>query len=295
VTTVCVLFPGEMGSALARALIENGHRVVSFVEDRSPTTRRAAMAAGILPAPSLEEALASCGLVVSLVPQQYVLPTAEACAQAVRASGGNPLFVDANSSAPQTVARVAATVRVAGMDCVDGVFLGTAAMLGDKTTLYLSGPRAHEAAVVLGTSVRVVVLGAECGRASALKLSFAAFNKGLVALLLEVLTAADRAGLREELSERLLEFYPGTIETFERLLPSYPRHVARRVEELDEAAAWLESIGQCASMAAAAAAVLRSFADLGLPTASSWDAAAVVEECCRRRFLSCDETDSPSA
>ena len=89
---------------------------------------------------------------------------------------------------------------------------------------------------MLGDALKCVVLGGDVGAASAFKLAFAGFNKGLVALFLEVMAAADRLGQRDELLECLRAFYPGTVETVERLLPSYPRHAARRAEEMDELA-----------------------------------------------------------
>jgi hypothetical protein len=119
-------------------------------------------------------------------------------------------------------------------------------------------------------------LGVEVGAASALKLAFAGFNKGLVALFLEVMEAADAAGDRDELLACLRAFYPGTIETLERLLPSYPRHAARRADELDELARWLTSEGRDAGCAAAARDVLRRFAALGLDDRPGWTFAEVL-------------------
>ena len=130
---------------------------------------------------------------VSLVPPAVALETAELVARPPRSSGRRPLYLDANSVAPASVAAIAATLAGAGLDCVDGAFVGSAAELGGRTRLYLSGPRAGELAALLPEPLHAAGLGPEIGAASALKLAFAGFNKGLVALFLEVMEAGGAA------------------------------------------------------------------------------------------------------
>jgi hypothetical protein len=159
---------------------------------------------------------------------------------------------------------------------VDGAFVGSAAELGGRSRLYLSGPRADELAAVLPEPFHAKSVGPEIGDASALKLAFAGFNKGLVALFLEVMEAGGAAGERDELLACLRAFYPGTVETLDRLVPSYPRHAARRADELDELAHWLVSEGRDPAWAATARDVLARFASLGLDPEQRWTMADVV-------------------
>ena len=130
-----------------------------------------------------------------------------------------------------------------------------------------------------------MVLGRDIGAASAFKLAFAGFNKGLVALFLEVMAAADRLGQRVDLLECLREFYPGTVETVARLLPSYPRHAARRAEEMDELVSALMAQGSVSAMAAGASAVLARFAALHLDADAEWDLDDVLAACSQAGFL----------
>ena len=268
--SAAVLYPGEMGCAVARVLVAAGWDVRTHLSGPSLVCRGAAEAAAIVTLGSLEEAVAASDLVVSLVPPAAALETAEVLAGAARRSGRRPLCLDANSVAPATMAAIAATLAGVGLDCVDGAFVGSAAELGGRTRLYLSGPRAGELAAALPQAFHTAELGAELGAATAFKLAFAGFNKGLVALFLEVMEAAGAAGDRGELLACLRAFYPGTIETLERLLPSYPRHAARRADELDELARWLTSEGREGGGAAAARDVLRRFAALGLDERRDW-------------------------
>ncbi|HEY5388482.1 MAG TPA: DUF1932 domain-containing protein, partial [Thermoleophilia bacterium] len=61
-----------------------------------------------------------------------------------------------------------------------------------------------------------------------------------------------------------------------RLLPSYPRHAARRADELDELAHWLGSAERDAAWATAARDVLRRVAALGLDGTHDWTFAEVL-------------------
>ncbi len=284
-TTVAVLFPGEMGSAVACSLAAGGIRVVTCVEGRSMRTWAAAQSCGVERLPTLESVVETGDVVLSLVPQWAALSVARGVAEAARFAGVQPIFVDANSVSPRLMAEIASAVEQSGCPCVDGAFIGNASSLGVRTALYLSGRHAERAAALLAPGLPVRVLGAETGAASAFKLSVYGFNKGLVALFLEMICAADRIGLRDELLEHLRDFYPGSVATALRLLPTYPRHASRRVLELDEVVGWLDSIGQRADMAAATREVIAAVDALELPAGAAWDAESLLGELCRLRPL----------
>ena len=130
------------------------------------------------------------------------------------------------------------------------------------------------------------LVGEEVGVASAFKLSIYGFNKGLVALFLEMVVAADQIGLRDELIQCLRDFYPGSVETVERLLPSYPRHAHRRAQEMTEVVEWLGELGLSADMAAATRAVIQDVASLAAArrwrtwTPRSWSSTCAAEGYC---------------
>jgi hypothetical protein len=94
-----------------------------------------------------------------------------------------------------------------------------------------------------------------------------------------MVTAADRIGQREQLLRSLREFYPESVETVGRLLPTYPRHARRRVEELEEIGEWMRSAGHSGAMAAATGHVIADLAALDLPPGEAWDAERVLGEC----------------
>jgi 3-hydroxyisobutyrate dehydrogenase-like beta-hydroxyacid dehydrogenase len=285
VITVGIVSLGEMGAAVARRLTAAGDRVVTCDRGRSSRTIETAGHVGAEVAPDLSVVARESAVVLSVVPQDAALEVARDFAGASVDDGVRPLYIDANSLSPATMGEIAGVLASAGWDCVDGAFVGNAAALGEKTTLYLSGSRAGEAARLLARALTVRVLGGEVGAASAFKLSIYGFNKGLVALFLEMMAAADRLGLRGELMDCLRDFYPGSVATVERLLPTYPRHARRRAAEMAEVIAWLGEIGQSADMAQGTRAVIENVASLGLPAEGDSDAETLVAEMCRRGLL----------
>ena len=67
-----------------------------------------------------------------------------------------------------------------------------------------------------------------------MKMLMAGMSKGLVALFLEMSVAARQLGLLDELLAGYRAYYPGVMTVLDRLVPTYPRHAARRGEEMNQ-------------------------------------------------------------
>src|SRR5512135_1327529 len=253
-----MFYTGEMGTALSRKLMDAGFNVLSCASGRSERTRINAMNNGITLKENLEEVIEESGWIFCLVPPHHALEVAERISGAMGRTGKRPVYVDCNSVGPGTMRKIESVIKRCGGELLDGVFIGGASMIESKTILYLSGKRAEELARLLGQALRVIPLGKEIGEASAFKMCFSGFNKGLVALFLEMVTAADRIGERERLVQSLEDFYPGTVETVRRLLPTYPVHCERRVQEMEELVSFLRGQGQVPAISAGICSVLES-------------------------------------
>lgn len=286
-----VLYTGEMGTALSRKLVHSGFKVFSCASGRSDRTRMNAENNGIALKENIEEVIAESSLVFCLVPPNYAVDVAELVSGAMRRTGKYPLYVDCNSVGPGTIRRIESVIKRCGGELLDGVFIGSASMLESKTTLYLSGERTEELARLLEQALRVITLGKEVGEASAFKMCFAGFNKGLVALFLEIVTVADRIGRREMLLHSLEDFYPGTVETVRRLLPTYPIHCERRVQEMEELVSFLRELGQVPAMSAGICSVLESLREIfmdqigGKGKDRRWTLNEILEICSSRGLL----------
>jgi 3-hydroxyisobutyrate dehydrogenase-like beta-hydroxyacid dehydrogenase len=91
-------------------------------------------------------------------------------------------------------------MEAAGIRYVDGGIIGGPAWTPQETRLYLSGANAAEIAACFSHGpLETKIIGYEIGKASALKMCYAAYSKGTTALLAAILSAADMLDVREDL------------------------------------------------------------------------------------------------
>jgi 3-hydroxyisobutyrate dehydrogenase-like beta-hydroxyacid dehydrogenase len=197
--SIAILHPGEMGISIAASAKNSGCTVYWMSEGRSDATRQRAATFGLHEARTLDELFAHCDLIVSVCPPH----AAEAVAREIVRAGFRGLFVDANAIAPDRTIEIADMMTRAGARFVDGGIIGLPAWQPHATCLYLSGPYADDVTPCFSAGpLDTKVLGAEIGKASALKMCYAANTKGGVALLAATLAAADGLGVRDALLER---------------------------------------------------------------------------------------------
>jgi 3-hydroxyisobutyrate dehydrogenase-like beta-hydroxyacid dehydrogenase len=273
---IAILYPGELGAQLGRAVVQAGGVAITCLFGRSEATRGRTTAAQFSVVPSLEEIARQSELVISLVPPTSAVEIACSFAASVdlaRCRGGapaEPTFLDANSVSPQTKQRIAQTLSRAGIHCLDGAFFGPANRVGPENVLALSGPGAEQIAPLLREVVEVRHVGEIIGQASALKMALGIMTKALCALFLEMVCASARCGQLDPILEIMRRHYPGTMCFLERSLPTYPAHVARKIDELAEVAHWLQELGQCDAMTQSAVGVLKRFRLTELDARAHW-------------------------
>lgn len=273
---IAILYPGGLGAALGRAILQAGGTAITCLYGRSEATRSRAAAANFVVVPSLEEVARSSDLVISLVPPDSAVETARyfaSCADPGRYRSGSttrPTFMDGNSVSPQTKQRITEILSRVGIRCLDGAFFGPANRIGRDNVLALSGPGVNQIAPFLQELVEVRVIGERIGQASALKMALAIMTKALPALFLEMVCASASHGQLDTTLELMRQFYPGIMTFLERTLPTYPACVARRVQELEEVANWLHELGQCGNMTQNAVAVLKQLRLAELDPRADW-------------------------
>jgi 3-hydroxyisobutyrate dehydrogenase-like beta-hydroxyacid dehydrogenase len=194
-----ILHPGEMGISIAASAKNSGCDVYWVPNGRSAATRERAAKVGLHEARSLADLCEQCPVVMSVCPPH----AAETLAADVAQAGFHGLFVEANAIAPQRTIQIASAMTKADISFVDGGIIGLPASTPHTTCLYLSGPRADEVTPYFAAGpLDTMVIGEEIGKASALKMCYAANTKGSVALLAGILATAESLGVREALFDR---------------------------------------------------------------------------------------------
>jgi 3-hydroxyisobutyrate dehydrogenase-like beta-hydroxyacid dehydrogenase len=195
-----LLHPGEMGSAVAATLQRAGNEVYWVSEGRGPRSHERAEELGLIDAGTLGRLCARCPAIVSVCPPEF----ADDVANAVLACSFRGLFVDANAISLERVERMAQRSTAAGVTFVDASVIGLATREPGRVWIYFSGGRAADAAALFGNAgpLQADVIDGPVGRASALKMCYAGYNKGAAALLCATLAAADELGVRELLARQ---------------------------------------------------------------------------------------------
>lgn len=195
--SIGLLHPGEMGISLAATLQNSGHTVFWASDGRSANSRARAEQHALHDAGTLANLCQTCSVIVSVCPPD----AAEALAASVLAHGFRGLYLDANAISPQRAGDMAQAFTAAGATFVDGGIIGGPAWTPGSTWLYLSGLAAGDVAGSFAAGpLETVVLGDTPGKASALKMCYAAYSKGTTALLSAVLAAAEALDVRAELA-----------------------------------------------------------------------------------------------
>lgn len=240
--TVAVLSAGDMGHAVGRVARDRGCRVVTGLDGRSDRTRALAHDAGIEDGGGLAAVVDAADIVLSILPPAEAPALADAVA-ACTLSAKDRLYVDCNAVAPATTLAIGRMVSDAGFAFVDGGIVGRPPVSPPATRLYVSGPEAGRLAFLEDERLTVRDLGPEPGRASAIKMCYAALTKGSWTLFAALTTAAHRLGVADALDREFSESQAAVRERQHTMLPRLPLDAGRWIGEMEEIAATLDAAG----------------------------------------------------
>ena len=264
-----VLHPGEMGAAVGGCLTGQGHQVLWASQGRGPASAARAAGAGLTDAGTPASLAARADVILSICPPHAALAVARSVA------GFRGVYVDANAVSPATTREVGRAVTAGGASFADGGIIGQppAATGSAGSRLYLSGPEAARvAALFAGTPLAAVVIGGEPGRASAVKMAYAAWTKGTTALILAARALASAEGVEDELLREWEQSQPMLPARSESAARSAGHKGWRWAGEMEEIAASMAAAGLPEGFHQAAAEVFRRS-----PRAAGADAAAAGE------------------
>lgn len=209
------LHPGAMGISLAATAKNSGHIPYWVSENRSSETAKRAAHVGLTEVPTFQELGNACSVIISVCPPH----AATEVAKEVLATSFKGIYADVNAISPEKSRIIGQIMEDAKVSYVDGGIVGGPAWQPNTTWLYLSGEKSqHIAECFASGPLETELLGDEIGKASALKMCFAANSKGTTALLCAVVAAAEKMGVREQLQKQWTRYNPGfTKDTLDRI------------------------------------------------------------------------------
>ena len=264
IQTVGILSPGDMGQAIASVLNQNGLKTIAALDDRSQRTRQLAAAANIQDVGSLTQLVIESDVVLSVLVPAAATEAANLVAEVISNVGKQILYVDCNAVAPQKVKRIAQVIESVGVTFVDASIIGPPPRVPGRTRIYASGKQAVEFQQLRNYGLDIRVIGDEIGQASGLKMSYAALTKGLTAIGTELLIAAHRLGLDEQLWEEVSSSQPELAAILTRSIPSMTPKAHRWIGEMEEIAETFQEVGLTERIFYGAADVYRLVKDTSL-------------------------------
>lgn len=238
-----------MGISIASSAVDNGCEVYWASEGRGEATRD--RAAALTDVGTTERLCETCPVIISVCPPEFAFGVARGVASA-RFKG---IFADVNALAPHHKIEMGREMEEAGIRFVDGGIIGLPSRVSGETTLFLSGEAATEvAACFTKGAIAPTVMGPEIGRASALKILFAAYNKGSIALFASLYAAAEHYGVTKELKGQFVHRGLSLEKIETQILRAAPK-AWRWVAEMHEISAALEAAGMPGDFHAGAAKV----------------------------------------
>jgi len=188
-----------MGISIAASAINCGHQVYWVSQGRSHKTRLRAEKYNLFEVETLADLCKNSEIIFSVCPPH----AAEDVAKSAVEHGFKGYYLDANAISPHLAIKIEQLMKPNGIQFIDGGIIGGPAWKPKETILYLSGKDAKIIANCFSSSpLETKIIGDEPGKASALKMCFAAYSKGSTALLAMILAAAESLDVRDELHQQ---------------------------------------------------------------------------------------------
>jgi 3-hydroxyisobutyrate dehydrogenase-like beta-hydroxyacid dehydrogenase len=231
---------GEVGSTFARHLQQTGHSVI--VASRESKRSKRAAAEVNLALESARDAAAKSDIVLLTTTGQALVEVMGEIAPVLRPE---TIVADLTSASPADVQSAATMVRRDEL-YIDVAIMGAVSLHGAETPLLASGPGAPafaDAMNACGFAVDVLPRS-QAGDACKMKLLRSVFAKGLDAVVIETMLAAEALGLREELIEQLKDYDRSPLrDHIAMYLRTHPVHASRRLFEMEQVERELRKLG----------------------------------------------------
>jgi len=231
---LAILGIGEAGGVLARDLIAAGMQVRGW--DPEPPM----IPDGLDFAASNPAAVSGADIVLSINWASVAVDVATEVAPVLQPG---QLFADLNTAAPQLKRELAPIIEKTGALFVDAALMDPVPPKGLGTQVYASGSGAKLFAEKMSSlGMPVTYLDHEPGNAATHKLVRSIMYKGVAAVIMECLEAAEALSMTEYARAQMLKIiYDEAM--IDRFVSGSIKHAKRRVEEMEAVVEMLNSIG----------------------------------------------------
>jgi 3-hydroxyisobutyrate dehydrogenase-like beta-hydroxyacid dehydrogenase len=255
---MAVLGLGEAGGRFAADLVAAGVQVAAFDPGPVPSPD------GVERCAAPEGAVKAAEVVLALTGPAEAAVVFDAVMGVLAADA---IYADLTTSPPAAKAERAGLAAAGGRAFVDVALMAPVPGRGLRTPALASGPGAGDyAAVMRRLDVPIEVIDGGAGEATTRKLLRSVTMKGLAAVVIEALRAAEAAELSDWLwADLVAELTAADEGLLVRLVEGTGVHAGRRVHEMEACVSMLESLGVDPMMTRSTVEALRRVAVAGVP------------------------------
>jgi 3-hydroxyisobutyrate dehydrogenase-like beta-hydroxyacid dehydrogenase len=240
---IAILGIGEAGGALACDLIAKGVQVRGWDPEPRNLPHDLEFAA------SNPAAASSADIVLSVNWASVAIEVATEVAPVLQP---HQLYADLNTAAPQLKRDIATIIEKMGASFVDAALMEPVLPKGLGTLVYASGSGAELfAKKMTPLGMPVTYLDREAGNAATHKLVRSILYKGVAAVIMECLEAAQALNMTEYARAQMLKIISDE-SMIDRFVSGSIKHAGRRVHEMEAVVEMLNSIGVSAYTSQAA-------------------------------------------
>lgn len=231
---IAILGIGEAGGALACDLIAKGVQVRGWDPEPRNLPPELEFAA------SNPDASSSADIVLSVNWASVAIEVATEVAPVLQPS---QLYADLNTSAPRLKRDIATIIEKTGASFVDAALMDPVLPKGLGTQVYASGSGAELFAKKMSPlGMPVTYLDREAGNAAMHKLVRSIMYKGVAAVIMECLEAAEALNMTEYARAQMLKIIYDE-PMIDRFVSGSSKHARRRAHEMEAVVEMLNSIG----------------------------------------------------
>jgi 3-hydroxyisobutyrate dehydrogenase-like beta-hydroxyacid dehydrogenase len=245
--TLSVIGLGSMGSAVAGRLVRGGAQVLTSLVGRSPESCARAKAENITEA-SDEDILGS-DYILSIVPPAEAYAVAQYWANKIAPSHLKPVYIDCNAISSELTLKIAEIFKSIGVRYIDaGIIGGPGTHHTAGPNVYFSGEEPSDIEKIKQYGLQVLTANGPIGAASALKMTYAGLNKGIVGLAAAMILQASQHGSAKALLSELEHSQPQLLALFKKSLPQMYSKAWRWEFEMQQIAEFSKDNAHIASL-----------------------------------------------
>lgn len=234
-TRIAIIGLGEVGRCYAKPLHDAGFELLLCEARPSPAAQELSNQWGLPLHAEIGDWLSSAEWILSCVTGAQALNVAS---QVVKFSAPNTGLADLTTASPEVKRSAAGLAAQNNVRYVDTAIMGAISLNWVRTPLLAAGNGADELKALLESAgARVqVIQGGSAGDAISLKILRSVFTKGMEALSVELLTSAEKQGVRAQLYEQLSDIDQTPLRSFiDMLVRTHVIHAKRRAHEVHDA------------------------------------------------------------